>query len=156
MLANILIALSNFTCVYPMYQAFMNEDTITLCAITFVSLASIFSHLVENHKHGMVCTSEMGISKQTSYLLNRCDVLGCVLVVARFLQLYYNKYGFALNIIFDNKLIYLMYLIPMIFSLISEHDKYNAKLRKIYIVTHSIWHITIFITMGSFLARFIY
>jgi len=74
-----------------------------------------------------------------------------MLVSIRFLQLYYFKYGWSMKIIYMNKLIFLLMGLP-----ISEYDKYNPKLKNRYIIFHSIWHMTIFVSMNTFLSKFIY
>ena len=153
MFLNLLVAFSNLPAIYPIYQAYANQDYLTAGVLTFVATASFVSHLVENHKHSM---PGIGFSKEVSYYLNRADVLGCLLTGARVAQLYYLKYGFSFDVILENKLFFLLYCLPVILMRISEHDKYNPKLRNIYVVTHSLWHATIFMTMNSFLSKFIY
>src|SRR3989304_7064998 len=113
MLLNLFVALSNFTCVYPIYTSFKSHDYITTMIISFVSLFSFLSHLFENHKHGM-----KGIikSKKISYILNRLDVLGCIFVIIRFGYLYYIKYG--LNFL---NIIYIKLFLSFVFNIISEY-----------------------------------
>ena len=153
MLQNLIVALSNIPAIYPIYLASRQKDYLTVAALGFVGLASFTSHLVENHKHGM---SGIGFSPKVSYILNRFDVLGCALVAMRFSYLYYNKYGLSLNIVLQNKVLFFSFLIPFIFLRISEHDKYNPKLKNIYIITHCLWHITIFDSMASFMSFLLY
>ena len=50
---NLLVSLTNLTCLLPLYTTIINKDYYTFMSILFVSLASVISHLVENHKHGM-------------------------------------------------------------------------------------------------------
>lgn len=153
MLANLLVAVSNIPCLYPIYVAMTNKDYLTTAALTFVSGASFTSHLVENHKHGM---PGIGFSKTVSYYLNRLDVLGCILVSSRLAYLYWQNHGLNFNLIINNKLTFAIYLLPIIFLRISEYDKYNAALRNRYIITHCIWHISVFTMIGRFLKNFIY
>lgn len=153
MFENIFVALSNFPCIFPICLTFINKDYLTCGLISFVVSASFSSHLVENHKHGM---PGIGFSKQVSYVLNRVDVFGCLLIGSRFAQLYYLKYGLSIDIIMKNKYVFLTYCLPFILGRISEFDKYNSKLKNIYIMTHSLWHISIFMTMNAFLLNFIY
>jgi len=153
MISNLIVALSNFPCIYPISRSILQKDYLTTSIISFVASASFFSHLVENHKHGM---PGIGFSKKISYFLNRIDVLGCLLVSLRFSQLYYLKYGLSVDVILKNKLSFMMLCLPFIFLRISEYDKYNPKLKNIYIITHSIWHMTIFRTMEIFLSKYLY
>lgn len=69
---NLIVAVSNFPAIYPIITCYQNQDYITLITIGFVAIASLLSHVVENHKHGM---PGIGVSNQISYLLNRFDVL---------------------------------------------------------------------------------
>lgn len=152
MLSNIIVAATNITCIAPIYTAICHGDIITAAALTFVSIASFTSHLVENHKHGM---KGIGTSKKTSYFLNRLDVIGCWLVISRFAYLFLEKYGFSTDIYFANKYTFLMYIIPYLFG-ISEYDKYNPTLKTRYVICHGVWHLSIFIGMNHFLNKFIY
>jgi hypothetical protein len=153
MTENLLVAFSNFPCVYPISQSYDKGDYLTTSVIAFVSIASFVSHLIENHKHGM---PGIGFSKKVSYYSNRLDVLGCVLAGSRFAYLYYAKYGLPIDIILANKLTFLLLTGPVILLKISEYDKYNPKLKYRYIITHSIWHMSIFMAMNYFLSTFIY
>lgn len=137
----------------PIYTAIINNDYLSATAIGYVATASLISHLIENHKHGMV---GIGLSQKTSYFLNRLDVLGCLLAGIRLLYIYYDKYGFNTTIIMQNKVQLLCYLLPLLPLCISEYDKYNPKLKIMYIITHAIWHISIFLIINSFLKQFIY
>lgn len=150
---NILVALSNAPAFCPIYRSIFNEDYWTSFVLIFVTLASFTSHLVENHKHGM---PGIGFSKNISYFLNRLDVLGCFIVIFRLVYLYWIRYN--LNLIFLYNDIIIFYCLPFTLTLlfISEYDKYNAKLQSLYLVTHILWHITVFLLMDYFLAKFIY
>lgn len=150
---NIIVAVSNLPALYPIYVSFIHQDYITTACIVFVALASFASHLFENHKHDM---PGLGLSEQASYCLNRMDVLGCALVGSRFFYKYYYKYGFNLDVVVQNKVSIVSCLLPFIFLFISEYDKYNAKLKNKYIITHCIWHVSIFMTMGFVLNKFFY
>ena len=153
MWANILVALSNAPCLYPLSLSLAKKDYLTACVLAFVSTASFTSHLVENHKHGM---PGIDFSTTVSYYLNRMDVLGCAIVGARLAYLFYNRYGLNYGIMWDNKFAFFMYALPLVLMAISEYDKYNAKLKNMYIVTHSLWHISVFTVIGGFLKNFIY
>lgn len=153
MLENILVAFSNIPCYFPIRTALQNSDSLTASALIFVSSASFLSHLVENHKHGM---PGIGISRQVSYILNRFDVLGCIMVGLRFGCLFYSKYGLSIKPLFLNKQLFLFSALSFLFLRISEHDKYNPKLKYLYIPAHCIWHISIFTIMNNFLTDVIY
>lgn len=153
MIQNLIVALSNFPAIFPLYQTIKKNDYLTFGVISFVTTGSFLSHLVENHKHGM---PGIGFSKEVSYLLNRMDVLGCLLVGCRFGYLYFDKYGFDYNLIIKAKFFSGLVIMSFLMLQISEYDKYNPRLRNRYIVTHSIWYIGIFTTMNYLLKRFIY
>ena len=153
MFENLLVAFSNFPSIFPIYRSLTKGDYLTTAAITFVASASFLSHLVENHKHGM---PGIGFSTTVSYFLNRLDVLGCLLAGSRFAYVYYRRYGLSANIISANKLTFFAFCIPFALLRISEFDKYNAGLKNTYIITHSIWHMMIFMAMDKFLSMFIY
>jgi len=153
MLYNCLVAFSNIVALAPLHTALQHNDYGTLTTIGFVASMSFLSHLVENHKHGM---KGIGFSQNVSYILNRLDVLGCVVTSSWFTYLYVTKYGYNLNIVMNNKLLFLLYASPIILLRISEYDKYNAKHRNMYIVSHIMWHASIFYVMNHFMTRFIY
>lgn len=150
---NIIVTLTNLPCIYPIYISYKNKDYITTTSITYVASASIISHLFENHKHGM---PGFGLSQNVSYILNRLDVFGSVLVISRFAYLLYKKYGFNKNIVTQNYKLTFSAIVCAIFLRISEYDKYNTELKNMYIVTHSIWHMGIFTVMGKVLQDLIY
>ena len=145
MIENIIVAVSNLPAIYPIYISFKNNDVYTMNCILFVSFASFFSHLIENHKHGM---PGIGYSPYISYVLNRFDVLGCGITMVRLLYLYYCKFGLDIKVLLDNKYILLLAFLML---RISEYDKYNPNLKILYITTHCLWHILIFGFMGKFI-----
>lgn len=109
----------------------------------------MISHIVENHKHGMVGISRIKVSKNLSYSLNRLDILGCVLTVLRFGYIYFKLYGLTYQtgmaqILFFTVMFYLL-------NIISEYDKCNVRLKRCYIFFHSLWHLGIFVFMYFFL-----
>jgi uncharacterized membrane protein YadS len=150
---NIIVAVSNLASILPLYTSYAHNDIITMSLILFVSLASFMSHLVENHKHGM---PGIGFSKKTSYLLNRLDVIGVILLGIRLIYLYYHKYGLNFFPIMQQKKLFIMVLILFILLRISEYDKYNPKYKKMYILNHFIWHIGIYYAINVFLINLIY
>jgi hypothetical protein len=156
---NSLVAISNMPALYPILISYKNNDRITFTCILFLASASFISHLFENHKHGMHGMNfikYLNISSTTSYILNRFDVIGCIIVLIRFIYLYHSRYGYNLNLITKNGLYFGALICSFGLNLLSEYDKYNPKLKYMYIVTHSIWHICIFYLMGQFLSKFIY
>jgi hypothetical protein len=150
---NIIVALSNFPCMLPLWRSHSRGDLITTAAISFVSVASITSHLVENHKHGML---GIGFSQTTSYLLNRMDVIGCFIIAARLASLYIHCHGFDVFPILKHKWLLLSTAAAITLLRISEYDKYNPELRTTYMVTHAIWHCSIFVILDRFLNDVIY
>lgn len=151
MFLNLIVALSNIPAINPIYRSMLNNDYVTSLIIGYVASMSFVSHLFENHKHDM---PGIGFSKQISYLLNRMDVLGCGLTIARFIYLYYQKFGMSMTK-YIHKYI-LMLLLCFSLLIISEHDNLNKTLRTRYIITHCLWHIGIFFTMDTILKNVIY
>ena len=113
----------------------------------FVGSFSFLSHLAENHKHGM---PGIGFSPNVSYILNRFDVLGVVLVALRMIYLYYWKRGISITLFLENPYLTSLLILAVACNLISEHDKYNQELKWRYIVCHSIWHTSIFWIANKF------
>jgi hypothetical protein len=140
---NIFVANTNLLVLYPIIVCLNAQDFVTAYTIGFVGFASFISHLAENHKHGM---RGVGFSIQTSFLLNRLDVLGCILLIIRLAQLYYTRHGLTLSIS-NLHIIQILFVITL--NLISEYDNQNIKLKSRYIITHSLWHISVFITIGN-------
>lgn len=136
---NILLCLSNFTAYFPITKACNNGDIITSLVLGFVAGASVVSHLFESHKHGM---SGFGIDAKVSYMLNRFDVLGCVLVALRAGYLYWYKYGLSSDGLIANPLLTVATVVALALNAISEHDKDE---KKYFILTHTLWHLSIFI-----------
>lgn len=149
---NILVALSNVPSIFPIYQAHKNNDIVTLSCISFVSVFSFLSHLVENHKHGM---PGIGISPKISYILNRLDVLGCIFAVSRFGKIFLSDLSILKSITNDK---HIMIGLPLVLasSVISEYDKYNPKLKHRYVLFHCLWHIGIFYQMNRVLSNHVY
>ncbi len=138
-LENIVVAITNLPAYYPIMIAFNKGDMITGYLILNVAVASFISHLFESHKHGM---PGFGMPPKASFLLNLWDILGCILVIIRFLYLiYYVQISFPS---YEN-IFYI--IIAYIFHLISQYD--NTKYKWLYILSHCIWHILIFIVMGK-------
>jgi hypothetical protein len=140
---NLIVSGSNFPCFYPLYLTYQNNDYFTFIPLLIVSFGSIFSHLVENHKH---CMSGIGFSTKVSYYLNRLDVFGCVLVISRFGYLIF-EYG-IMAFLTNNKILTFACFLSFMLNIISEHDKKSKTWKPYYILTHSLWHLTIFPLMG--------
>lgn len=147
---NFIVAFSNLPVLLPIRESWKQGDTLTATTIGFVGLASFISHLAENHKHGM---PGIGLSKQVSYFLNRLDVLGCFLTGTRLGYLYYMKHGITIYPIAKRDIICASFAFLLL--KISECDKYNSKLKWIYIPLHSLWHISIFMIMNRFVKVYI-
>lgn len=136
---NICIAFTNIASLPVIMKSMHEKDEITKNILIFVSLSSFVSHLIEKHKHGM--TSFSFITNDMSYFMNRMDVLGCFMTIIRFILLFYKKYGLNVNKAID----YPYYLLPICFcfNILSEFDKTQST-KKIYIICHSIWHLSVF------------
>ena len=154
MLLNIITAISNLTVLYPLYSSFVHADYLTFIPIIFVGSASFISHLFENHKHGMPGIANVSVN--ISYFLNRLDVAGVAITISRLLYIYYQKHGTDISTILGNKTLCISLVCSFLLNIISEYDKYNSSLRSTYVITHSLWHISIYIIMGLFMKTFIY
>lgn len=139
------MALTNLMCLYPIIEAWNNDDFLTFVLTLNVGLASFFSHLFECHKHGM---TGMGLSKRTSYILNRWDVTSAILILLRVIQLILDNIEIVELPEFGRYMGWLIIL--LVLNLISEYDK-TIHTRSTYIVTHTIWHLGIFYLLASFL-----
>jgi hypothetical protein len=155
---NLIVAASNFLCVLPLYTSYLECDYLTFSVIIFVAFFSIVSHLVENHKHGMTGMPYLKFSTTTSYILNRFVVLGCVLVVMRIGWLLYVNYSFSslYDELHKKPIFILLLMISFALKFISEYDKYNPDCKTLYVITHCMWHISIFYLLNEFLIMFIY
>jgi hypothetical protein len=49
-----------------------------------------------------------------------------------------------------------IYLWPFIFNFLSELDQHSPRYKRVYLITHAIWHISIFIMIDHFLRDVIY
>jgi len=145
-LLNVIMAASNIGCIQPIMTALQHNDTITLSVLIFVSLASTVSHLFETHKHGMY---GFGVSKELSYFLNRLDVIGCVMLVSRFLYI-----SPDFRMIQFNHIVILT--IAFIVNIYSEHDAHNAERKYKYMLFHCVWHFLIYKWMNVFLKTYVY
>ena len=232
MYLNLILAFSNIFAFYPVYYSYIKNDIITMLIILAVSIASVISHLFENHKHGMpgmqfsktiihflnvidshlkniitmllfhnvtfvsflyvTCDkishvqvykiiwwlyylftammvflsiiiaiflsyfldehkykiSTIGIYKTYSYYLNRLDVFFAIVTVSRFMLLFFNKYNYDITLLSENINFFILVSISFAFLAISEYDKYNASLRQMYVITHFIWHVSIYMIMS--------
>ena len=151
---NLITTLTNVTCIFPIYRSFIRRDWITFGVIGFVSVVSAISHLVENHKHGMI--GFFPVDPYTSWIFNQIDVLGSILVIGRLIWLFYKKYRTNSAPITSRPKEWLLMLLPIIFLRISEYDKYNRELRSMYLLTRSIWHLSVYPSIDHFLRYFIY
>lgn len=152
---NLIVASSNIPAVYPLYVSLLHSDYLTFGAIAFVSTFSFLSHLFENHKHGMNGIKFVTTSKSFSYILNRLDVLGCILTAMRYIQIIIELDGLFIDkinkIFLTQPALLSMMFTGLTLNMVSEHDKYNPKLRTFYVITHSFWHLIAFTSMGVLL-----
>jgi hypothetical protein len=145
---NWLMAASNIVALLPLYDTlFYAKDTVTFLIVLNVALASFFSHLFECHKHGM---PGYGLSPHTSFLLNRWDVVGCVLLIIRFVYLCGIFYLFnPIPIVLRGWFGFTILAIGYVFNHISEYDMYNPDRKYIYIPCHFTWHILAFVGISE-------
>jgi len=152
---NGIVALSNAPAILALVAAHRTEDLGLFLCLLNVTLASVFSHLFECHKHGMPGN---GLSPRVSYLLNRWDVVGCVLFGFWFIQKYVTYYGMDPSMLFvDGRwMLMLTALIGEVCLRISEYDKYNAARKHTYVVFHCAWHILIFVAIQKYIEALFY
>lgn len=142
---NILLCASNFMAIYPLTDLWYSEDYVTWTFLVFLTLFSAVSHLFESHKHGMY---GFGTPPYISYILNRFDVYGCVLLVMRIFYLLYH----GIWPIPDYEIMYCT-VCAIWFMIVSEYDKYNRDLHVQYVVCHIIWHCLVYYTMHMYLEK---
>ena len=150
---NIVVAFTNFTIFYPIVVTLNNNDVITCICICFVGIFSFLSHLIENHKHGM---PGIGLSQQLSYIANRLDVLGVILVCTRVAYIYYTIIGISINPFLGNVALTMALIISTICNLLSEKVFYREKEKYEYMLFHCIWHLSIFLILGKFYKIIVY
>lgn len=131
---NIPTTITNVAAIYPIYVSYKKGDFLSAAIITYTALASTISHLFESHKHDM---PGFGCPKNISFILNRLDVCGCFLIFLRWMFLPKTTKGLFTG------------FIGFIFLRISEYKKTN---RSLYIMTHCIWHILAYYSMGKYLS----
>lgn len=133
---NAIIAITNFAALYPLNQSIINRDPLTSFLIFSAYLASFISHLAENHKGRL--PGLMGVSTKTSWILNKIDVVAAWFL---FLRLFY-LYGFSgWN--------YPMLISAFVCSILSEWVPKISKNPLGHTITHSLWHILIFWSVGN-------
>ena len=139
---NAWMALSNFTAIIPLVYTIKNGDVMSFLPILFVSIFSTISHYYECHKHGMIGDksplSYMS-DREFSYMMNRFDVLGCTLVIARFLYLAIRPDLYTL--LSHNIDLIILTIISYMCNFASERV-FTEK--EYYIPLHSVWHVTIY------------
>jgi len=144
MFINIFVSLSNMVALYPINESIKNEDWISFICLIFVTIFSVISHLVMNHKHGL---TGIGMSKDFSIFTNHLDVVGSIILIFRLSYLYFSSLlfmNFEFNIWLGSRLLFVLLL-----SIISEFNK-TGKYKLRYIITHSLWHIFSFLFIGQF------
>lgn len=140
---NILTAITNITFYYPFLTSITRKDYITGYLILFAACASAISHLFESHKHKMI---GFGTDPRVSYILNRVDVLGVILLVIRILYL---AKALVIHGIDRDKLVLIIGLgIPIfLLNLISEMDEGYYY----YLPLHCMWHLSVFLHLDLIL-----
>lgn len=140
---NLITAITNITCIFPIYRTVIQKDWIMTGILLFVSIASVVLHLAENHKD---------VSTDTSWLLSKFYVAGFIMTIGCLIYLYYMKFDTDLKPMTSNPIL----LFPLLFLRISEYGKYNSELQDIYLVTRSIWHLSVFLSIDYYLKNLIY
>ena len=147
---SVALAMSNVVCVFPSEAASQGGDYEMGRYVIFVAVVSCVSHLVMKHKHGM---RGIAVSIRTSRAWNIVNTIACcglaVAIVVRFLRVC------TWSDVAENKLTFLLYLVPFVFLWISESDK-TPYTRVRYFVCHLIWHVSIYVVMNDLFRRFLY
>lgn len=141
------MGISYLPAIFPILTAGRQHDWLTVGAVSFVTVASFVSNLVENHKDGS--------STKVSYW-NRFNVLGRYFVMAQFLYLYYNRHGTSLEPILQQPELIIRVALYLVFLIIMEYDKTDPRFKKMYMALHCAWRIGIFAAMSFFLRKVIY
>lgn len=134
---NVIVAGSNFVALAPIRHSYFT-DPITCGAITYAACASFVSHLFESHKHDMV---GFGCSPRLSYFLNRLDVLGVVLLILR--------------LAYISPLPKILRYLPLALacSLLNLYSEHVTTSRTVFVILHSLWHISIFTLLNEFIQK---
>lgn len=143
---NLLTTATNLVALYPLSLAYRSNDMLTCGLIGGAMTASMISHVLQSHKHGMW---GFGTRPKVSYILDLIDIVGALALTARVGYLGYQWYGKG------NDLKYLLagFSGCYIAMLISESD-YTVATKKRFLLFHNIWHVGIFIVLGMFLSNY--
>lgn len=143
---NLLTTATNLLALYPLSIAYRSHDTITCGLIGGAMSASMISHLVQSHKHGMW---GFGINPKVSYALDLIDIVGALALTARVGYMAYKWY------LKGNNVSYLLLGLAVCYGamLISESD-HTVATKKRFLLFHNIWHLGIFTLLGIFLSRY--
>lgn len=146
---NLVTALSNAAAYNAIYNSYIFKDWLTMVLIIFAALMSFISHLVENHKHNLVGFNL--VSPLTSYILNRFDVFGVILLMLRVIVMYYKKYGFSLLYFIHYPRNAVLLIFAVILNLLSEKNNFIANDSLYFTLIHSAWHVLIFYLLNQFI-----
>ncbi len=142
---NIIVASSNIAALFPLSIAWQHKDLTTFLCLTFIMLASCISHIFASHKHGQ---TGFGCLRKVSKFLNYVDCGACVIISLRLVMLYIfldkdKKFSIV-------RRLGLSLLCCLILNVLSGWDQ-SAASRVFFTITHSFWHILIFVWIGAFL-----
>lgn len=147
---NLILAFSNFPAVFCAYRLYHSKDIFSLMSLIFVTTFSFLSHLLQNDKHNLI--GYYPVSKNTSYYLNKLDVLGVIILLIRIGMVYHNRYGFDLKFFEKHKKFTFLLLISGISNIISEKYPPIANDPSLFTLIHAFWHISIFSLLDYFLS----
>ena len=140
MIYNLILSITNLTCVYPILTCLKNKDYLTLILLISVSLASIISHGLANYRNNL--SGLIKINRSTSILLNEIDRILCLPIFIRILQIFIMKHKYKNLLNFINPL-FLLSLNSISTYIISEKYIY------LYLILHCTWHVFIFIEINN-------
>jgi hypothetical protein len=140
MIYNLILSITNLTCILPILTCLKNKDYLTLSSLILVSLASIISHGLANYRNNL--PGLIKINKSTSILLNEIDKYLCLPIFIRIC------YIFIIKKKQNNLLNFIKPLILLLFNSISTYIT-SEKQIYLYLFLHCIWHIFIFIEINK-------
>jgi hypothetical protein len=137
MLPNLILTVTNSAALYPLYKAYKSKDWLTFYPTALIASASSVSHFVENYRHSF--SGLIPVSKETAILLNKIDMILCIPAALRMAYIVYKR----------KKIPYRLILLSFFLNVIPYFKNITPEM---FVLTHSLWHIMIFYTMGHIIS----
>ena len=144
---NIWLACTNIFFIFPILRSYLSGDMTTFYMLVNVTLASIISHLFECHQWNMPGFECVGAP--LSYLLNRWDVVSCILLAGRITGLVFVHYkGLSWRLIGVIISIACECLVPVLLNLLPKMKEFqpiteDTSINMFYVISHTLWHLSI-------------